>query len=337
MVALAACGPAIEVDETDGAATNSASATDASTTNDTTTTVTGTVSTGTVSVGVTTEFPPPGTTDAPPPLDCPGTGGPNADGLGCESNEDCASGVCNLFEDAPPTPTAVCIPTPLACETWITATVRDITTTTPLPGAELRVLKALDAITNPAGAAPVALTTSDRVGHVDVVTDLAVDAPFGIVGVVDAPAYYTSGTPLAAPDVNNRYTVGIDVHELWVVPEATLDAWTNELALDPNIDPDALPLGANGGTVGIVRDAFTGLPVAGASVIPPPDSFAQFRYPHSNGSLDAIATDSTGLFVGLGVSTTGEELTVVTPSGTQATATLSSAAGIVFVAAFDVQ
>jgi hypothetical protein len=79
--------------------------------------------------------------------------------------------------------------------------------------------------------------------------------------------------------------------------------------MDPDVDQAKLPLGENGGVIGLVRDT-TGAPVAGAQVVPTSDtSMAFIRYLAEDGTFTADMTSATGHFVIIGPGL-GETFTV---------------------------
>ena len=175
LLALGACGDDGASDTSDGSSGDSDSAS---------TTTAATMTTATTM---------PGTSGGP--MMCLGSGeGMAADGAACTSNGDCMSGVCLLFNDVPPTPDATCAPTPAACETRVTATLKNLSTGMPIGGSTVNIVKALDAITNPTGATPLASGMSGGDGRLDVTTDMAVNAPFGIVAIAGGGDFFTTAT-----------------------------------------------------------------------------------------------------------------------------------------------
>ena len=242
-----------------------------------------------------------GTTDTTgePPGDCPGTGiGTAAEGDACTANADCASGVCSLYTDVPVNDDAVCIAAAADCSTHVTATVFDFSTREPLEGAEVIVAAAIAAASNPAGAmALVEFDPSDAMGRIEGTSDGPLAAPLGIVALTSLGDYYLTATGVAAPDDAGAYNVANSIHDLWAVPEGDLATWSDELMMDAEIPAENLPLGENGGVVGLVRDA-EGLPVAGAEVLSAnPDTEAFVRYLQDDGSFGIDRTSDTGIFV----------------------------------------
>jgi hypothetical protein len=244
-----------------------------------------------------------------------------AEGEACAVNGECESGVCLLFQDAPADDDAVCGAVMPDCSTRVTGTVFDFGGSGALGGEEVRIVKALDALTNPAGAEPVASGTADGDGRVDFTSDGAIMSPIAIIATVGGSGdYFLTATGVSSDD--GGYAPGTGIHEFWAVPTASLDAWNT--ALDGQTDAENLPVGAAGGIVGFVRDA-DGNPVAGATVAPTGDSSgASVFYPQADDSVVDTMTDATGLFVIVGGASTGEDYEAsangLTGSGTAGTA-----------------
>jgi len=233
------------------------------------------------------------------PMACPGTGvGAGADGDACTANADCASGVCTLYTDVPVNEDAVCAASAEDCSTRVTGTVFDFSTREPLPGANVVVAAALQAATNPTGAMALIEATAGDDGRIDATSNGPIMAPIGIVALTSSGGYYLTATGVAAPvDGTSNYNVGNSIHDIWAVPEGDLQNWSDELAMDPEIPAENLPLGDAGGVVGFVRDA-AGLPVAGAEVASTDDASGAFiRYLEDDGSFSLDRTSDTGIFV----------------------------------------
>jgi len=260
---------------------------------DTSVTVTATATDGDTSLETATD----GDTEVEPLPDCPGVGlGPLAVGEACTANDECISALCTIFTDAPLNADAFCDVPPADCSMRITGTSRDIVTGQALPGSEMRALYALQAVTDPVNAPPEVTGTSDANGRIDVVTDEPPSGPIGLFALLEGPGYHLTTTVLTQPPSGDvTYGVANDVHDLWLVSSDALAAWSAMLASDPAVPPGALPLGLQGGVVGLVRDS-TGAPVSGATVTS--DRSAAFvRYLANDGTFNSIATGDLGLFV----------------------------------------
>ncbi|MFO7567726.1 MAG: hypothetical protein R6X02_34105 [Enhygromyxa sp.] len=267
-------------------------------------------------------------------LDCPTHDpGDGADiGEACYSNGDCASKVCERFQDVPPVD-GTCAPTTDECRTRFMGRVLDFTTRETVEGADLRAVQAIMASVDPVGAPGEATGTSDADGIIDTTSDGQVSAPLGVVGLAEADGYYLTATGLASPAEGNFYGPANTIRDIWVVPADALSDWSGYLDSDPDFT-DQLPLGEAGGVVGLVRDTETGEPVANAVVVPssPDTSGAVIRYLNEDGS-DFVSdmTSSQGVFVivkpGLG-ETFGVEVDNTPVDGVSGTA--GSAKGAIF-------
>jgi len=122
-------------------------------------------------------------------------------------------------------------------------------------------------------------------------------------------------------------------HDLWGVPAAALSKWSALLAKEPML-ADSLPLGDNGGTVGLVRDD-TAAPVAGAVVQSvKANSTAEIRYLAADGnSFGVDSTSSNGVFVILGAGLAERFEVAGAPVATE---TAGSAQKAIFVMTLDV-
>src|SRR5690606_12045280 len=221
-----------------------------------------------------------------------------ADGEACFSNGDCMSKLCERCADAPPGD-GTCQAAPDMCRTRIMGRVLDFTPRMTVEGAELRVAQAIAASVDPVGAAPLASATSEADGIIDVLSDGQISSPLGIVGLTEGDGFYLTATGLASPAAGTNYGPANTIRDIWVVPADALSDWSGYLGGDPDF-MDQLPLGEAGGVVGLVRDAETGEPVAGAVVVPtnPDTSGAVIRYLNENGDdFDDTMTSSQGVFV----------------------------------------
>jgi hypothetical protein len=274
-------------------------------------------------------------TETEPLPDCPGVNiGAASLGEGCADNLDCTSGLCTIFTDAPLNADSSCVVPQADCSMRITGTSLDLVTGQPLPGVELRIVTAVSAATDPVGAMAMVAGISDGAGRLDVLTPGEVNDSFGLVALLEAPGYHLTGTPTVEPlEGSTEYGVGNDVHDLWLVSDVALAAWSNMLALDPTIPPAELPLGVAGGAVGRVRDA-AGLPVSGATVTPTNGaSDALVRYLNDDGTFGATATGSLGLFVILDPNL-AESFEATLDGMSLGTAITTSAPGAVFTLAY---
>lgn len=267
--------------------------------------------------------------------DCPGVNiGAAAVGEACADNQECTSGLCTIYTDAPLNPDAICAVPAADCSMRITGTSLDLVTGQPLAGAELRIVTAVSAAADPVGAMAMVTDISDGGGRIDVLTPGEVNDSFGLVALLEAPGYRLTGLPVVEPlEGTTEYGVGNDVHDLWLVSDVALTAWSNMLSLDPAIPPAELPLGVAGGAVGRVRDA-AGLPVSGATVSSTSMvSQALVRYLDDDGTFGTTATGSLGLFVIIDPNL-AESFEAELDGMSLGTATTTSAAGAVFALVF---
>src|SRR5690606_12039866 len=134
---------------------------------------------------------------------------------------------------------------------------------------------------------------ADGAALIDGVTTRPIAAQIGVVARATTTNFALSMTGVAAPGGDGTFAAGNSIHDIWVVAQADLDFFNNALVGDPELAA-YLPIGPEGGTVGLVRDE-AGVPVAGATVTSAAgQSLAQIRYIGANGASD-VATDSVGL------------------------------------------
>jgi hypothetical protein len=226
----------------------------------------------------------------------PGDGA--AEGEACYSNNDCASKVCERFQDVPPED-GRCVETTEMCRTRIMGRVLDFTTRATVDGIDLRVVQAIMASVNPVGATALADATSDADGFIDTTTAEQISSPLGIVGLAEGDGFYLTATGLASPVEGNFYGPANSIRDIWVVPTAALSDWSGYLETDAAF-ANQLPLGDAGGVVGLVRDMETGDPIPNAKIVPgnPDTSGAVIRYLNEAGDdFETTATSSQGVFV----------------------------------------
>jgi hypothetical protein len=265
------------------------------------------------------------------PMECLGIGGDAAVGEACTSNSQCESGVCTIYTDSPINDDAVCVETPADCSMRVTGTVWDFSTLQPVSGETVRVVAALDAITNPSGATPIVEGTTDGSGRIDLTTDGPPSAAIAILAIAGGGDTFLTATGLASPVEGNNYAVATGNHDMWIVPNDVLAAWSDVLAEDAGVPADRLPLGENGGIVGLVRSGATGDPISGAVVAPTSDtSAAVVRYLDDAGGFGDEATGDSGIFVIFGAPTTGETFAAIVDGEQIASTQAGSADNVIF-------
>lgn len=223
--------------------------------------------------------------EAPPAYDPPGE---------CYNNAGCATCNCTTWRDNPPDPTAQCADPGPDGSLRVTATVFEFPGDTALGGVAVDVYNAFDVGTMGIdNAVAVASSTADAEGRVDV-TIMPSDS-IGMVAIIRADGFRATATGLAKPP----YEPSNAIHDLFVVPESLLASYSDALAADAAL-ADFLPLGEAGGVVGIVRNRYTGEPVAGARIVSLTHGDATgaiLRYLQDDGTFSADATGPSGVYV----------------------------------------
>lgn len=291
--------------------------------------------------GTTAEMTTTGTTEAPttgsvcpdPMVTEPGAG---ADGSACTANGDCMSESCIKFTDNQTD--ATCGPRAECSNTRFIGTLVDFDTKAPIAGGELMVVGALAALGGLENATPLLEVTADASGQIDVTSETPVTEGIGVIGVVGGGAYYVTATGLAQPySGTSTYPPLNGIHDIWGVPAAKLTEWSGYLMTDP--DPmvaSAVPLGDNGGVIGLVRKGEAG--VADAVVVSEKDgSTAVIRYLNEDGmGFNPDATSSNGVFVLLNPGLAEKFTVEVGGAPTMLSGTAGSAKGAAFVLIFNV-
>ena len=212
----------------------------------------------------------------------------------CYNNAGCASCNCRTFRDNPPSGDAMCADDPGDGELTVTATLLEFPGNTPIPGQDVAVYKALEIGTlGPDNATALGMATSDGDGRIEL--RVTPSDQIGIVATVRAEGFVDSATGLAKPP----YEPSNAIHDLFAVPEADAQAWSDELANDPEL-AEFLPLGENGGVVGVARNRYTGEPEAGITIVSLTNgdsTGAKLRYLEPDGTFNAEATTETGIYV----------------------------------------
>lgn len=278
-----------------------------------------------------------GGTTSETPTTSGSTGGGNdtaADGEACMENADCMSLSCVKFTDGQTD--AVCEAAAPGGTTRFTGTVFHFITGAAVPGANLRVVDALSAIQDPMSAVGLVTATSDAMGRIDATSSDPLPGGLGVVGLIDGGEFFITATGLAQP-VAGKYGPLNAIHDIWGVPSASLTDWSGYLMADPDPNvPMALPLGTNGGVIGLVRKA--GAPLSGAVVKPEKDtSGAIVRYLNEDGmGFGPDMTGSSGIFVLLNPGLAEKFTVEVGGMATGLSGTAGSAKNAAFVLIFNV-
>ncbi|MFV8753541.1 hypothetical protein ACNOYE_23560 [Nannocystaceae bacterium ST9] len=260
------------------------------------------------------------------------------DGSACLASSECASKLCVRFQDAPPL-AGTCEPVDPGCRMRFTGRVLDFETLEPIADADVKVAAALQAALMPASASAVAMGTSDAGGRFDFLSiDAPVSVPLYLVALISGTGDALTATKIATPINGAFYDTGNPVHDLWVVPLDLLSSYTAMLEADPEF-ANQLPLGETGGVVGLIREAITGDPIAGARVVSAdPSSGAHVRYlDASETSFTTDASSSNGKFVLIGPGL-GElfELEIDGLPVEGVATEVGSASGVIWTMVFDV-
>lgn len=258
------------------------------------------------------------------------TDGGQTDGEPTISCTACDEGHCIIFSDAPPDDAAYCDALPANENTRVTATVRSLSTQVAASGADVSIVSALEALTNPTGATDFLGGVTDGAGELDATSMSPIEASIGIIAMARREGFFLTGTATAEPLDGIDYGPGNDVHDLWLLNIADLEQWNGWLQSDVQTSP-YLPLGEQGGMVGLVRGP-DGVPLSGVTVTSvQPVSEAIIRYAAPGSIIADGATSASGLFFVLNPGL-GEEFLVQGPAGSAAFLALS-APGAVFVVA----
>jgi len=219
----------------------------------------------------------------------------------CYNNSGCDTCNCLTWTDNPPDPAATCVAPGPAGEVHVTATLFEFPGMTPLPNLGVEVFNALDlGLGGFESAMPIAMGTSDADGRFE--TTLTPTDQIGIVAVVrNATGYVSTATGLAKFEMSlSGYESSNAIHDLFVISQADVDVWNAALMGDAEVAA-FLPLGENGGDVGVARSRYTGEPVVGARIVSLTNgdqTGAIVRYLNEDGmTFNPDATTSTGVYV----------------------------------------
>jgi hypothetical protein len=226
-----------------------------------------------------------------------GADDPGELGEPCLVNSDCASRACLEFRDHDPK--AVCVAAPPGGNTRLPGTLLTFPAGAPLPATDVKFVGLLAALLEGMNAKAVVMGSSDGAGLVDVTSAMPLQEGIGVTAMLGGGPIFTSCTGVASP-MQGMYGPMSDRHDLWGVPSATVTQWSGFLMKEPALAAN-LPLGAQGGTLGLVRDS-TGQPIAGAKLQSQNgNSKAQIRYLSENKQgFNPDQTASSGVFVVLG-------------------------------------
>jgi len=210
----------------------------------------------------------------------------------CYNNAGCGTCNCRTFRDNPPDASSTCADDPGDGMLTVTATLLEFATNTAIPSTEVAIYNAFEVGTlGPDNATPIGMVTADGDGRIE--TRVEPNDQIGIVATVRAEGFVDTATGLAKPP----WEASNAIHDLFAVPEADAAAWSAELANEAGLE-GFLPLGENGGVVGVARNRYTGQPMAGIRIVSlEDDSPALLRYLNPDGTFNADATTETGIYV----------------------------------------
>ena len=210
----------------------------------------------------------------------------------CYNNAGCGTCNCRTFRDNPPDASSTCIDDPDDGMLTVTATLLEFPTNTPIPNTDVTIYNAIEVGTiGPDNANPIGMATADGEGKIE--TRVEPNDQIGIVATVRADGFVDTATGLAKPP----WEASNAIHDLFAVSVADAEAWSTELATDAALE-SYLPLGENGGVVGVARNRYTGEPMAGIRIVSVnADSTAELRYLNADGTFNSDATTETGIYV----------------------------------------
>jgi hypothetical protein len=212
----------------------------------------------------------------------------------CYNNAGCESCNCVAFQDNPPDPQAMCAEPGAPGELRVTATLFEFPGRTIVANQAVKLFNAFDVgIYGIEMATAQAETTADAMGRIDVT--ITPTDQIGMVAIIEAEGFRATATGLAKPP----YEPANVIHDLFVVRESDLAAWSTELAAEPELS-EWLPLGEKGGVVGVARNRYTGEPMAGLAIVSKTNgdsTGAVVRYLQDDGTFTATSTSGTGVYV----------------------------------------
>ncbi|HWB76267.1 MAG TPA: hypothetical protein VG755_14955 [Nannocystaceae bacterium] len=216
----------------------------------------------------------------------------------CYNNQGCGTCNCLTFRDNPPDAMATCAAPGAAGSMRVTATLFEFPSTTPIANQAVTIHNAFQVGTlGIMGAPVVAMATSDAMGRFD--TTIMPDDMIGMVAIVQADGFRATATGLAKPGPGGDYEPSNAIHDIFVVRESDLVAWSDALAGDAAV-ADHLPLGEAGGVVGVARNRYTGEPVAGLEIVSKTNgdaTMAVIRYLQDDGTFTSDVTGAPGVYV----------------------------------------
>ena len=193
--------------------------------------------------------------------------GDQPDGAQCSQDDQCESSVCSVQTALEPQTDTTCEPAPPGCNTRVLGTVREIGSWLPLAGVDVSVLAAAVAANGPASAPQLLASVSDSNGRFDVVSEVALNAPYAVVGLAAATDYQTTLTGLDTRG-SSGYPAVLNRRDWWLLPASEVETWNQALAADAETELH-VPIENSRVVVGIVRTAENpSSPIGGATATP---------------------------------------------------------------------
>ncbi|MCP4675644.1 MAG: hypothetical protein GY854_09100 [Deltaproteobacteria bacterium] len=127
------------------------------------------------------------------------------------------------------------------------------------------------------------------------------NSPTDIIGIIAKATqtdYAASIVPVAFPLSGTTYPLAFTHHDIPVVKNATLTAWSTLLDTDGGV-PNHLPLGTTGGMIGSVLCIDSGNPVVGAEIVSQnASSNAKIRYLNADGNgFNSDGITASGIYI----------------------------------------
>jgi hypothetical protein len=215
--------------------------------------------------------------------------------------EDCDTGYCHAYSTVPLDPNASCQEGPPFGELRLLGELRSWEDYEIVSGMDVKIAPALPTAQNPVDVTPLVTGVTDELGRFDLTTTNANEYGVGMVAILggEGTPYYLTGTGMVEPKLGStEYPPGVRNHNVWVMNEATLQAWSDILAEDPEMAP-FMPLGDKGGVIGRIWDACA-QPIGGVNIVSRLGEQTQSLVRYLNAdeqSFNRQKTSKNGLFV----------------------------------------
>ncbi|MBN2803986.1 MAG: hypothetical protein JXR91_12910 [Deltaproteobacteria bacterium] len=227
--------------------------------------------------------------------------GSGENGDSCMVMEDCKSGFCATYSHAPADPDATCEAAPEIGDVHLMATVTDFLSEEIIPNQEIKVGGGIDVAQNPEGFPVKQTIKSDADGKVDaLLTGDTTAVPLAIIVVAESDIYYPTSTGLVTPEAGcGMYPPATRNADIKLVKKDDLTSLSQALESSYPEEKDNLPLGDQGGVLGVIKGVDTGDGIEGTVIKSTNDTTASKIY-YLNEARDGFTTDKTssnGIFV----------------------------------------